>query len=578
MSTKNDHIIDSMRTTRITSTGRDEEEDASVTLSSTTTTTATIHHHKTSTVRLSDRVAELGLCHRDDAERILMETTSNSMFNAHANTHHRGNTKNKIAEEERRVIYVSGNPIFDGREFRVKHDETDIEIHTGMPIRLSKRMSELGVCSRREAAEILREVHDSCGGSGNDDDAKTSSSLRHLEEVIYLRGKPVLGGAAVKVSPGERYVEIRPGCDPPPSAAVEDRGGIKKHKEYIPYPDRPWEEIMGDTVVLNKPVGYVSGQEEHQHVPAVRLLNRRNMHLMGGSTEDYFDAGDRRAFIEGNVLHFDKWKFSGYDLKSNSTPKRIRETIAEGMLRTKTNGHRHDDVIDETLSGYAPAGRLDIDSTGVILFTRAGIMARRLIEPESRIRKEYIVTVRPAVQLTSREIEIGLRTLPRPTKDLTVLLKHGNKLAGDKVQLKPLISAQWISDDKMRLVLVEGKKRQIRRMCREFIGWHVVELVRTSVGPVKIDTLPEGKWRPITRDELRTIFHEMPDHTERSNAKSDDEKNHSDGAASYETAASPSDAVGRGGIISTLARRGISEEKVMRVALDALRKEAGPDG
>ena len=146
-----------------------------------------------------------------------------------------------------------------------------------------------------------------------------------------------------------------------------------------------------------------------------------------------------------------------------------------------TGRQQHDgDVVVETLSGYAPAGRLDIDSTGVILFTRAGIMARRLIEPESRIRKEYIVTVQPAVQRTSREIEIGLRSLPHPTRDLNVLLKHGNKLAGDGGHLKPLLAAEWTSDNTMRLVLVEGKKRQIRRMCRKLIGWHVVELVSWS--------------------------------------------------------------------------------------------------
>ena len=205
-------------------------------------------------------------------------------------------------------------------------------------------------------------------------------------------------------------------------------------------------------------------------------------------------------------------------------------------------------------------------------------MARRLIEPESRIRKEYIVTVQPAVQRTSREIEIGLRSLPHPTRDLNVLLKHGNKLAGDGGHLKPLLAAEWTSDNTMRLVLVEGKKRQIRRMCRKLIGWHVVELVRTSVGPVKIDLLPEGKWRPITREELRAIFHEIPHRAERSTTQSEYEKNHRNGAASSETAASPSGVVERGGITSTLAKRGISEKKVMRVALDALRKEAGPDG
>ncbi len=452
---------------------------------------------------------------------------------------------------------MRGDPIVDGVDATVPPDETDIEIHGGMPVRLSKRMSELGMCSRREAAAMLNDAN-KCGG--ND-----VASLRHLRGVVYLRGRPVTGGAAVKVPPGEKYVEIRAGDDPPPEG---DHRIEKSMREFVPYRDRPWTEIMGDTIVLNKPVGYVSGQEEHRHVPAVRLLNRGNMHLGG---DDSFDSGARRAFgRDGDALHFDKWKYGGYDVKSNSVPRRIRETLDENALRETNDGRD----VDETLSGYAPAGRLDIDSTGVILFTRAGIVARRLIEPESKISKEYVVRVQPAVQLSAREIEIGLRSLPRPTRDLNVLFKHGNRLAGDNGALKPLLAAQWLSDDRIRLVLVEGKKRQIRRMCRELLGWHVVELVRTSVGPVKIDSLPEGKWRPLTREEVRAIFDDRRDFSVRSAA--DDEISR-DAVAPFEEAASPSDDVGRG-IAATLAKRGISEKKVMRVALDGLRKEAGPDG
>jgi hypothetical protein len=54
---------------------------------------------------------------------------------------------------------------------------------------------------------------------------------------------------------------------------------IKMPRLFVPYPDCPLMEIMGDTIVLNKPVGYVLGQEEHRHMSAVRLLNRGNMHL-----------------------------------------------------------------------------------------------------------------------------------------------------------------------------------------------------------------------------------------------------------------------------------------------------------
>ena len=181
-----------------------------------------------------------------------------------------------------------------------------------------------------------------------------------------------MGGAAVKVLPDQRFIEVRAGGDPPP---LEEDNSTPR--ELIPYFDCPWEEIMGDTIVLHKPIGYVLGQEEHQHVPRVRLLSCRNMNL----TINDFDDVTWRAFRNGNALHFDKWKFSGFDKKANSIPKQIRKTLDEDELQAKQNGFN----VDKTLSGYAPAGRLDIDSMGVLLFTRAGVMARRLIEPNSKI-------------------------------------------------------------------------------------------------------------------------------------------------------------------------------------------------
>ena len=269
-------------------------------------------------------------------------------------------------------------------------------------------------------------------------------------------------------------------------------------------------------------VGYVSGQEEHQHVPAVRLLNRKNIHL----DDTIFDKDTQKMFHSNNVFHFDKWKFSGFDSMANSIPKHIRENFEHDE---KSNNDKSKKVnIEETLTGYAPAGRLDVNSTGIVLFTRAGVMARRLIEANSMIPKEYIVTVQPAVQVSVREAEMGLQKLPYPKNDLGILLKEGNNLVGDetKKSLKPLLVAEWLYDEptveeddmnkqqqrqstrKMRLVLVEGRKRQIRRMCREIIGWHVVDLVRISVGPVKIGDLPEGKWRPLTQQEVKAILEE----------------------------------------------------------------------
>ena len=347
-------------------------------------------------------------------------------------------------------------------------------------------MSQLGICSRREAARILKE-------------ASECSNHNALKTVICVRGNPVMGGTGVKVAPDEKYIEIRSGDA---SIAKEEESNNNDLKEYVPYAERPWHEICGDSIVLNKPIGYVSGQEEHQHVPAVRLLTRSN-HLL-------FDTDDDDIIVSS--LQFTKKKWSGLDLETSSVPRHIRNNL-----------NRDGNTIDEqdsnkweaTLQGYAPAGRLDIDSTGVLIFTRAGMMARRLISPQSKIRKEYIVKVTPAVRPTAREREMGMK-LPPLTTDLEPFLKGGIRLWNDAKPLKPVVEAEWLENNDpgeeqqqistLRLVLQEGKKRQIRRMCRELLGFHVVDLVRTAIGPVKIDSLPDGKWRTLTKEEVQGIF------------------------------------------------------------------------
>ena len=462
---------------------------------------------KPTTIRLSERLVKLGLIKSiKEAEEMIKDMKINSLNTDRTiSTGKGGRAKQRLlSENNRQYIYIGGCAIMD--DIHVSTD-AKVKLCNDIPIRLSKRMSELGICSRREAAAILKNAQE-CGGGNN---------LSKLDKVIHLHGKPVTSGAAVKVSPKEKLIQIRNGND-----ATSKEG---ESKEFLPYSAMNYHDIMGDTIVLNKPLGYVSGQEEHQHTPAVRLLNRDNMYL------DDFDEDTRKKLETSNVLHFDRWKFKGHDLKANSIPKRIRDTLRDDDLTQKST------TTNETLTGYAPAGRLDLDSTGLLIFTKAGIMARRIIEPKSNIEKEYIVKVQPAVKLSNRELEKGLKGLPHPSNDLTRLLRSGNRLVQEPQPLKPLVVAEWIDNDDsvdnghkidhrlrlrtMRLVLKEGKKRQIRRMCRELLGWHVVDLKRISVGPIKIGDLPEGQWRPLTKSEVLGLFNNT---SSTSKAKTKDSK------------------------------------------------------
>ena len=177
------------------------------------------------------------------------------------------------------------------------------------------------------------------------------------------------------------------------------------------------------TIILNKPVGYVSGQPEDNHPPAMVLIKPEN-----------------------------HW---------NEDASRIK--FRPGHLR-----------------GLAPAGRLDIDSTGLIVFTQDGRVAKRLIGQDSDVEKEYLVRVEGTL-----------------TDEGMKMLHHGLELDG--VKLKPA-KVSWANENQLRFVLREGRKRQIRRMC-ERVGLVVTGLKRVRTGGVPLGKLPEGKWRYLARGE-----------------------------------------------------------------------------
>lgn len=177
------------------------------------------------------------------------------------------------------------------------------------------------------------------------------------------------------------------------------------------------------TILLNKPVGLVSGQAEDGYQPASTLITPCN-----------------------------HWKEDRSPRKFN--PRQLR--------------------------GLEPAGRLDIDSTGLLVLTQDGRIAKKIIGEHSNVDKEYLVRV------TGNLSEKGLKRL-----------NHGLKLDGKP--LKPAeVSRQ--NEDQLRFVLHEGKKRQIRRMCEQ-VGLQVTGLKRIRIGKVVLGALPPGQWRYLGPNE-----------------------------------------------------------------------------
>ncbi len=244
-------------------------------------------------------------------------------------------------------------------------------------VRLNKRMAELGLCSRREADAWIEQ-----------------------------------GWVMVNGQVAEMGMQV----------GSTDRITVEREAQA--------QQEQQVTVLLHKPMGYVSGQAEDGHEPAMVLFQARNQ-WTGDTT-------------------------------------RIRFSPAQ-------------------FKGLAPAGRLDIDSVGMLVMTQDGRVARQLIGEDADMEKEYLVRVTCA----GPQGDIAVNVQAHFPAAQMQRLRHGLSLDG-----KPLKPAQveWQNPEQLRFVLKEGKKRQIRRMCEQ-VGLKVVGLKRIRMGRISLGALPVGQWR-----------------------------------------------------------------------------------
>ncbi|WP_428424268.1 pseudouridine synthase [Methylibium sp.] len=242
--------------------------------------------------------------------------------------------------------------------------------------RLSKRMSELGLASRREADEWIE----------------------------------------------QGYVRV--------DGVVVDQLGarVRPEQQITIDPQARLEQAQRVTVLLHKPLGYVSGQAEDGHAPAFTLVTAAN-----------------------------RWPGDGSKQRFNASQ----------------------------LKHLVPAGRLDLDSTGLLVLTQDGRVAKQLIGEDSKVEKEYVVHV-----AWTAHPELAALNEAFPAEQLE-RLRHGIELDGEA--LKPA-KVSWQNEQHLRIVLREGKKRQIRRMC-ELVGLQVLALKRIRIGRVGLGELPPGQWR-----------------------------------------------------------------------------------
>lgn len=233
-------------------------------------------------------------------------------------------------------------------------------------------MSQQGICSRREAD-------------------------RYIEQGLVMVDGKTIDKLGTKIFPDQHISLVK-------SARMQQQSRI--------------------TILLNKPVGIVSGQAEVGYKPAIRLILPQNQYLSSP---------------------WEKKKFSTH-----------------------------------ILQGLAPAGRLDIDSRGLLVLTQDGVIAKQLIGADSLIEKEYLVWVQGKIT------DEGLNKL-----------RYGIQLDGKELKQAKVYQ---LNPTRLKIILKEGKKRQIRRMCEE-IGLKVTGLTRTRIGNIKLGDMPTGHWRYLRDSE-----------------------------------------------------------------------------
>jgi pseudouridine synthase len=146
------------------------------------------------------------------------------------------------------------------------------------------------------------------------------------------------------------------------------------------------------------------------------------------------------------------------------------------------------DLIADVGTFVSPVGRLDLDTSGLLLMTNDNHFAERVTNPESHVPKTYLV--KASLLLSDAQLQQlrdGIELSDGPTRPARVTRVRD--------------SAKYTH---FEITLTEGRNRQVRRMV-EALGAKVLKLVRVRIGPLRIGALPIGKWRALTTSEIATL-------------------------------------------------------------------------
>jgi len=218
---------------------------------------------------------------------------------------------------------------------------------------------------------------------------------------------------------------------------------------------------------------------------------------IGSRTEARSWIGKGRVRVNGQIVkNPDHW----VDLERDRVTldgKPLQKTAKTYLLLYKPKGYLTTyrdpegrptvyDLIEDAGAWLAPVGRLDLDTSGLLLLTNDTEFAERIMNPEHKVPKTYLV--KASTRLTEEQIERlrrGVELTDGPTRPARVeLLRYSAKYTF------------------LELTITEGRNRQVRRMV-EAMESKVLKLVRVAIGDIRIGDLPIGRWRKLTAEEVR---------------------------------------------------------------------------
>ncbi|GHU62123.1 pseudouridine synthase [Clostridia bacterium] len=217
-------------------------------------------------------------------------------------------------------------------------------------------------------------------------------------------------------------------------------------------------------------IGFCSRREADRFITAGRICVGRDG-----------EVGVLGQFVQGNEKIF----FDHRLIPKEETPLLLAVNKPKGILCTsaKNEGDNIIDFLDYPKRIY-PIGRLDKDSTGLLLMTNQGDLVNKILRAGNLHEKEYRVKInRPLRQEHKKAMEQGLPILGQLTKPCKIIQK---------------------SNTVFHIILVQGLNRQIRRMC-EYFGYRVSELKRLRIMHVTLGNLEEGEYRNLTKQEERKL-------------------------------------------------------------------------